>query len=705
MNTGKLRLPSPTEREQFLYLKPHQNRAAWESAGASVQERSWLESGVRLPWLRCPPGRFNQGPSCSRASAAQLDFLQSELQRGLLSGALEPATSDRYVTRILLAPKGDKWRICFDLRHINKFLRPLTCRYETLRKLSMLARKGDYMISLDLKDGFYHFRVHPDDRQFLTFHVAGLGTFQYAVLPFGLSISPYVFTKLMRTFVRALRAPLAPAAAPPQPTPPPEPPPPPLRSGAYRPPHLRAPLPPPAASVISDLRPRFERLMRRGLRVLPYVDDFLILSSSYEEALEARDYVSAVLSLLGLSRNENKGVWEPTQMLTHLGMGVNTATGQFLVPPDRLAKLQSFSKDLICQACSKEGQGKLLKRRLAAFVGYAQSLHLAIPPARHYLRSLHDVMASTPGWSGHVRLTHRARRDLEWFRDLPARWNGRAIWRSPQTALLHCDASPLAWGGVLNLTVPARGFWSAHERRQHITFLELRAVRLTVETFVRKLQGRHVLLREDNQAVCAILTSLTSRSPLLMRELRRLWFLLDTSDITLHPRYIRSADNWWADALSRDQDHGDWRLARRWFLALHRDWGPFTVDRFASQRNTHLPRYNSAWMDPQTEGLDAFAQTNWQEENNWCNPPWDLLDRLSQLLDETGAAATVVAPCWPAQAWYQRLQAMSTDILHIPAAENLFSPGRQPTSGCTAPPRWSVICFRILARQPGPGNA
>ena len=96
--------------------------------------------------------------------------------------------------------------------------------------------------------------------------------------------------------------------------------------------------------------------------------------------------------------------------------------------------------------------------------------------------------------------------------------------------------------------------------------------------------------------------------------------------------------------------------------------------------------------------MDAFAQTNWRQELNWCNPPWDLLDRLAQHLRETGAAATVVAPCWPAQAWYQALQELSSDVLHLPARQGLFCPGRPFASGTTAPPKWSVVCFRIPGR-------
>ncbi|WP_371079275.1 hypothetical protein, partial [Salmonella enterica] len=88
-------------------------------------------------------------------------------------------------------------------------------------------------------------------------------------------------------------------------------------------------------------------------------------------------------------------------------------------------------------------------------------------------------------------------------------------------------------------------------------------------------------LWEDNQAVVAILKSWTTRSPDMMRILRKLWLLLDSLNITLVARYIRSADNVQADELSRRHDPGDWRLNPDVFLTLDKLWGPHTVDRFA----------------------------------------------------------------------------------------------------------------------------
>ena len=44
-------------------------------------------------------------------------------------------------------------------------------------------------------------------------------------------------------------------------------------------------------------------------------------------------------------------------------------------------------------------------------------------------------------------------------------------------------------------------------------------------------------------AVVWILTSMVSRSPQLMHELRKLWYVLDAHDIDLRALYIRSAAN------------------------------------------------------------------------------------------------------------------------------------------------------------------
>ena len=766
----------PRNNTAFLRELTAARVAAWASAGASERVQSWLRDGYQLQWRRMPPRPFHLGRPCEASTAEERAFLMAEVQRCFDTGALEQATSSSFVSPAFLSPKPNKpgsWRLVVDLRHLNEHLVPLTCRMETLKRLGGgLAQRGDWMVSLDLADGFHSVAIHPDHRKYLTFAVEGVGLVQCAALPFGLSQSPYVFTKTMRILVRALRAPLAPLPAavatpgcsqPPRaplaapsssagailPRSPPRTPTqvaPAARVSFYTPPHRRAPLfsstaPTAAATAsaaasaascappsppqplppllytpphrratspltLSSLIPRFGGIMRHGIRCLPYMDDFLGMFRSRAEALEGRAYVEAVLDLFGLSRNPKKGEWEPTQTLVHLGLGVDTVRGLFFVPPERQAKLQRAAREILgvsAGSCSLIG-----KRRLAGFVGLAQSVSLAVPPARHHLRSLHDCVASQPGWGGHVRLTDAARSDLLFWVHLPERWASRAIWRSPTTVAINADASKLAWGATLrsgDALVLARGFWTPAERRHHITLLEAQAVSYALESFSRPhhrdlLAGTEVSLGGDNQAVVQMLHTWTSRSPDLMRVLRSIWYQLDCLDARLQPFWMSTLDNGEADFLSRLRDPGDWRLSQVVFRRLDVAFGPHTVDRFASCLNTHLPRYNSAWADQRSAGVNAFAQpsSDWLASNNFCCPPWDLLPRLAQLLVETGAPATVVAPCWPAQAWYQLLQERSCEVLHLPASPSLLLPGRQTLSGSAGRLGWPLTVFRLPAR-------
>jgi hypothetical protein len=120
----------------------------------------------------------------------------------------------------------------------------------------------------------------------------------------------------------------------------------------------------------------------------------------------------------------------------------------------------------------------------------------------------------------------------------------------------------------------------------------------------------------------------------MMNELRRLWYMLDTNNIHIRPRYIRSAANTSAYKLSCHLDSNDRQLDPSVFHEMDTHFGPHTIDRFASALNTLLFRYNANWLDPSCEAVDSLhlADTYWLEESCWCNPPWPLLPDLAQKL-------------------------------------------------------------------------
>jgi hypothetical protein len=102
----------------------------------------------------------------------------------------------------------------------------------------------------------------------------------------------------------------------------------------------------------------------------------------------------------------------------------------------------------------------------------------------------------------------------------------------------------------------------------------------------------------------------------------------------------------------------EWTLNPAIFRYIDLLWGPHSIDRFASISTTQLPQYNSRFFDPLTQGVDALAQQNWADHNNYVNPPFRLLSRVLQVIKDQKAWATVIAPYWPSQHWFNSLQGM-----------------------------------------------
>eukprot|EP00873_Tetraselmis_striata_P016713 jgi/Tetstr1/436977/TSEL_025749.t1 len=231
---------------------------------------------------------------------------------------------------------------------------------------------------------------------------------------------------------------------------------------------------------------------------------------------------------------------------------------------------------------------------------------------------------------------------------------------------------------------------------------ELKAVRLAIESFLPMLRNRHIRLHEDNQAVVDVFTHLTSRSPRLMDELRKTWYLMDTHGITLlSVRCIRSAANIWVDWLSREIDCNDGQFNPRRFASLTAKWGACTIDRFATSENAILSRYNARWRDPRCEAVDALrlSDDEWRCERNWCNPPWNLIGDLVSKLESNGVPAIVIVPYWPGKAWYHLLSEMCSDLRSWTPRHDLFISDRigDRLTSCGCVP---LACRRLQHSRP-----
>jgi hypothetical protein len=136
-----------------------------------------------------------------------------------------------------------------------------------------------------------------------------------------------------------------------------------------------------------------------------------------------------------------------------------------------------------------------------------------------------------------------------------------------------------------------------------------------IESYLPQLRGRNVLLHEDNTPVVATLTKLTTRSPAMLAELRRLWYVLGTNEIRIGHPYIHLTANIWVDTINRELEQGDWQLNP--LACLQRTWAPHCIDRFASIENT---QHDSTPYGATTSARTSIAytyHTNLRDAKTW----------------------------------------------------------------------------------------
>ena len=300
---------------------------AWQARGVDSWVVEALRVGYRIPFDRppplseCPVSLPAYSPHSIRGVA-----LNQELQNLLRKGAVEPAPqSPGFYSRLFLVKKASgSWRPIIDLSTLNHYVTSLRFHMETPRSVLNSIRPGDWMISLDLQDAYLQVPVHHDSRRFLRFVLDGK-PFQFRVLCFGLTTAPQVFTRIMA----------------------------------------------PVSAI----------LHKYGVRMLRYLDDWLILASSETACLQSRDRLLAVCTELGIQVNLTKSSLIPSQSIVYLGMEILSLPFIARPTPTRADNLIRLIEEFL----STSSPPAFLWRRL---LGHLSSLILLVPGGMIRMRLL-----------------------------------------------------------------------------------------------------------------------------------------------------------------------------------------------------------------------------------------------------------------------------------------------------------------------------
>jgi len=626
----------------------------WSEMGASAWVLDAVANGIFIPWTSTPPRYHSLGYPLNAVDTA---LMTEQLENDLAAGYIREVTGDaaaiaelHCISPAFIVRKGRKPRKVLDYTHPNEYVDVRKFKYETLHDLSQVLRPDDSLLVWDIKDAYHHLTLRAEDQKYLAFTTLGR-VFVPITMPFGMSLAPYMWTKVIRPLVEFLRA--------------------------------------------------------LGFRMISYVDDFggappALPGEPASEADAARGYalVQLVFHCLGLWLHPDKGTHDGATSAQLLGHIVDTANRVYRLPMVRAETIESLAKGLLRFSASHQRWVRFSALRV--FCGTAVSTTLSVVPARFHLRSLFTSMGYRHARSGDCRLGNQAVADLRWWSSLASSGLtlARPIWPDGPTMLMETDASRLGWGAVLNRSATARGPHSTDRADLHINMLELGAIRLALLSFRSLLppSGVIIQLKCDSMVALGVLQAQSSPSTALMAEYRLLHAVLTELKVELRHEYIASALNVWADRLSREVDSTDWSLAPAAFRRLDDQYGPHTIDLFATEINTRCVRFYSKDLTPGALGANALL-FSWVGENAWANPPFNLMGAVLDKVIREQVTATVVAPVWRAQPWWARAVEACSAWQLLPPAEGVYRASPQPTARPAASPFWRTAVFRFRGAQ------
>ena len=628
-----------TQRRILALNDPAVNKSRlwrrWRDEGADPFLVRTIRYGFR-PHMRSAPA-----PSRGRARwLPPRDNEEQQGRQGLLAKLLAkkfaaPSDDDRFCSPWWAEPKKEddgtlsttRFRFLHNLKAINRHLTHPKVRYEGLTKVPSLALPGDQCTVSDLVDFFYSTELHPSFRKYCTFlHKDNAGvTTAYAmcVLPMGLSASPWITAKLTRFVIGILRG--------------------------------------------------------LGLRPLLYVDDLLLLAPPSD--IDHHHLVCRkAFEYFGWIWSTTKGTVDgPAFASRFLGLDLNFAKRFFEVPQHKTQQVLDRCRRTLQHACSH--RRFVPRRALAGLVGLVESLHLATPTTRVWLRELSTLSVTGLAWDrrrwgGSVKLSHQGHRDIAALQAHFAVTRRSPFDRLPPDYKCYTDASVHSWGGVLGgkPSTATRGHWGQRHPSGDITLLELRGFRLFVEA-TTSLRACVLLPYIDNRSVVSALRRWSSPTPRVMDELRLTRQLLDARGISVPwCEWIPTAENVAADDLSRAADPAEYRWSPRLALAAAARWpqlGPTQnwVDAFASA-SAHQPgfaEYHARYPDPQAGRADTL-QAAWAPDSGpvFLTPPLAILGQALEKFEREGHWGVLIHPVWHAQPWWPRYHRLVWDSFEIP---------------------------------------
>ena len=260
-----------------------------------------------------------------------------------------------FISTVCLVPKktGD-FRPVINLKPLNQFVEKIHFKVANNRLALNCISPGDFILSIDLKDAYFSVPIFQPHRKYLRF-LWNFKRYEFTCLPFGYSLAPRVFTKIFKPVMAYFRF--------------------------------------------------------LGFRVIIFIDDLILIASSYDECLQQLEVLKQTLCELGFTVNVEKSQLVPVNEILYLGFIINSIAMRLQLPAVKLEKIVSACKALLAK-----------HQRSVRDVAKLTGLLVSALPAVNYLemhyRSLElcktQTLSGSLDYDKTLSLSSQARSDLQW---------------------------------------------------------------------------------------------------------------------------------------------------------------------------------------------------------------------------------------------------------------------------------------------------
>jgi hypothetical protein len=217
------------------------------------------------------------------------------------------------------------------------------------------------------------------------------------------------------------------------------------------------------------------------------------------------------------------------------------------------------------------------------------------------------------------------------------------------------------------------------------TWRELKCLLRLLRAFKPLLSDCSVLARGDALNIFSILSKGGAKEH-LQSVCLELFSLCSERRIELRPEWLPRDQNVRAHYLSKVRDADDFGLSAEDFAFVSSAFGPFTVDRFASEHNAKLQRFDAFYWCPGAAAANTFTQDWAPPERNYCFLPPALVAPALRHARACRARMTLLVLGWRSAPWWPLLSGSVASgrgfapfvwgQLYFPAAHEVLVPGR-----------------------------